>query len=91
MSPASDSEEIDALAEEVSGDAERMKMRWKVRDIPADANLQEFFRHSKRRTVHYGNVKDSALLGCSKPKLIHHLQFVDGENLHPKCKNCFGL
>lgn len=91
VNPPSDSEEIEALADEVSGDLDRRKEKGRVKDVPADANVQEFFRHVKRRTVHYGNIRDSALLGCCKPELTHHVQVEDGENLHPKCKDCFGL
>ena len=59
--------------------------------VSSFANTYMIYRHSTRKTVHYGHLSDSDKLACNRHlSAMFRQSFEDPEVLWPKCKDCFG-
>jgi hypothetical protein len=57
---------------------------------PASADVKVLLVHRTRKTLHYGHIEKSHLLGCKSPKTPMHIHFEGCSKSHfPKCKWCF--
>ena len=59
--------------------------------VSSFVNSRTVYRHSVRKTVHYGHISDSNKLACNRQLSIMLKQSKeDLDDLWPKCKDCFG-
>jgi hypothetical protein len=58
--------------------------------VAPEADREQIFQHSSRKTVHYGSSTSDSLLACKTPRSALHVRvFKDPKDLFPKCKWCF--
>ncbi len=60
------------------------------RAVNVNALSEIVFKYKTRKTVHFGHMRDDAVLASGWPHSEHYVQTVaDLGDLWPKCKDCF--